>query len=121
MDLIANKRFKYRGRALRPGDPFTATRQHGKVLTAVGRASVAEHGTFNTRPVQLETKARDPMDRDGDGHMGGSLAANPPSLSGKSKSKLLEIAKAEGVAIPDPEASNKVITGLIQAKRQGGK
>lgn len=57
-----------------------------------------------------------PLDHDGDGEKGGSLPAEPPSLSGKTKAELLEIAKDEGVKA-DKSMTNDAITKAIEAKR----
>lgn len=117
MDLIANKRLRYRGRAMARGGEFTADRAHGKVLVATGLAREVELGAVQTPRAPREVKRPNPLDRDHDGRSGRSLPASPPSLRGKSKARLLEIADAEKVAIPDREASNSVLIAAIQAKR----
>ena len=53
MDLKAKKPFRYRGRALVPGDEFQATRAHARVLVATRRA---ELGTVQTPGTGHETK-----------------------------------------------------------------
>jgi hypothetical protein len=79
MDLIAKKSFRYRGRALKPGDPFEANRTHGRVLAATGRASQADLGTISApRPTVTTKRKPDAMDDDRNGHAGGSRR-QPPS------------------------------------------
>jgi hypothetical protein len=58
----------------------------------------------------------DPLDHDFDGKEGGSLRADPPSLSGKNKAELLDIAEAGGVEIADG-ATNAEIVSAIEASR----
>ena len=41
MPLTASKSFRYGGRALEAGDPFTATRGDARALVAIGRATYA--------------------------------------------------------------------------------
>lgn len=45
-DLKAIKPFKYAGRALQAGDPFSASRRDARVLHALGRATPA--GSYQT-------------------------------------------------------------------------
>lgn len=119
VDMIADKRFKYRGRQLQPGDPFTPSRAHGRVLAAVGRAHAAG-GTYtapSTTPREKRQPAADPLDRDRDGKRGGSLPHNPPSLKGKSRAKLEKIAKAERVTIPADADTNAKVIAAIEAHR----
>lgn len=59
------------------------------------------------------------LDHDGDGEPGGSVPDEPPSLTGKNKKQLLEIAAAEGVEANE-EMTNKAITEAILAKREDG-
>lgn len=58
-----------------------------------------------------------PLDRDEDGHDGGSLAHEPPALTGKTKAQLLEIAAAEEVEIEDG-ATNADIVSAIELARE---
>lgn len=65
-----------------------------------------------------------PLDRDGDGHPGGSEPVEPPALSGMSKAELEAQAEAEGVdleAIEGTGANGNVlvddIRSAIEAKR----
>lgn len=52
------------------------------------------------------TGSTHPLDRDGDGQPGGSKAANPPALTGKTTAQLEEIAAAEGVTFGDDVKTN---------------
>jgi hypothetical protein len=61
----------------------------------------------------------DPLDHDGDGERGGSLPDNPPGLTNKPKSELLEIAAAEGVEADD-EMTNAAIRKAIEEHREAG-
>ncbi len=61
---------------------------------------------------------RHPLDRDGDGQPGGSVPADPPSLAGKNKAQLTEIAASEGAAV-DGDMTNAQIVQAIEAKRAG--
>jgi hypothetical protein len=45
-DLTAKKSFTYAGRALKAGDPFSASRADARTLCALGRAAVV--GTYQT-------------------------------------------------------------------------
>lgn len=55
-NLKAKKSFTYAGRALKAGDPFTATGADARVLRAVGRAAPAE--VYQTTEAKAEvTKA----------------------------------------------------------------
>lgn len=56
------------------------------------------------------------LDHDGDGHPGGSLPDAPPSLHGKNKAQLLEIAVEEGVDA-NPEMTNPAIVKAIEDAR----
>lgn len=80
-DLIARKRFRYAGRSLRPGDPFTpAKRSDRKVLVATGRAREVEVGVMSAPAPKRRTK--DVMDDDGNGSPGGSRRQAPdPELT----------------------------------------
>lgn len=60
----------------------------------------------------------DQLDHDDDGNPGGSNPLDPPALAGKNKAALLAIAADEGVTVAD-DATNKVITAAIEAKRAG--
>lgn len=57
-----------------------------------------------------------PLDRDNDGHLGGSLPKDPPSLKGKTKAELLAIAADEGVDASE-DLTVKDITAAIEARR----
>lgn len=74
MDLKAKKSFRYRGRALKPQDDFNASRQHGRVLVATGRAELADLGSVTHPRVEVMTKRAKTraMDHDRDGAPGGS-------------------------------------------------
>jgi len=52
----AKKSFRYKGRALKPGDTFNPTRQHGRVLEATGQATRADLGTIAAPAPALVTK-----------------------------------------------------------------
>jgi hypothetical protein len=58
-----------------------------------------------------------PLDHDKNGAPGGSNPDDPPSLSGKNKAELLEIAAAEGVEVEDG-ATNDDIKAAIELKRE---
>lgn len=109
MDLIAQRAFRYRGRALVAGQPFSATRSHGRLLVALGRATV---GTYEAPQPQPKSRARPaaapapdapvdtrstpdqhgvndkidsssrphPLDHDRDGRPGGSIAPAPADM-----------------------------------------
>lgn len=68
--------------------------------------------------VEQLVPARHPLDHDGNGQPGGSMPADPPSLAGKNKAQLLEIAGAEG-AKADDGMTNAQIVQAIEAKRAG--
>lgn len=65
----------------------------------------------------LTVKDGGPLDHDDDGEPGGSVAHEPPALTGKNKAELLEIAEAEGVEIEDG-AKNADIIAAIELKRE---
>ena len=72
----------------------------------------------STRFFVIDGKAPDALDHDADGEKGGSVPNEPPSLTGKNKAELLEIAEAEGVEIEDG-ATNAQIVDAIEAQRAG--
>lgn len=51
-NLKATKSFTYAGRALKAGDPFSASRADARTLRAIGRASPAE--TYQTTEAKAE-------------------------------------------------------------------
>lgn len=51
-NLKATKSFTYAGRALKAGDPFSATRADARTLRAIGRAAPAE--TYQTTEAKAE-------------------------------------------------------------------
>jgi hypothetical protein len=60
----------------------------------------------------------DPLDRDGDGNRGGSLAQEPPALSGMNKAQLIEQAGKEGIIVEQIKgtgANGNVIADDIKA------
>lgn len=104
---------------IRPASPTATQPQQippGSVPVGDGYLRPASEGA----PAAVETlvPARDPLDRDGDGQPGGSMPADPPGLAGKNKAQLLDIAKAEGVAVDDG-ATNADIVKAIETKRAG--
>lgn len=116
--LLNKKLPRYRGKALAAGQPFDASNRDARVLLATQMAE-PDLGTYAAPSPSASAPRVHPLDGDRNGAPGGSLPHNPPSLRGKSKAKLLEIAKAEHVSIADPEASNSVIIAAIEAKRAG--
>lgn len=77
MDMRAKKRFKYRGKVLKPGAPLTATRSRGRVLEAIGYAEEVQGGTYAAPQPKRSTKRVDPLDHDRDGKRGGSTTPGP--------------------------------------------
>lgn len=85
-----------------------------------------EHGGGFIRPASADAPAaieqlvpdRHPLDGDGDGQPGGSVPADPPSLAGKNKAQLTEIATSEGVTVHEG-MTNAQIVQAIEAKRAG--
>lgn len=59
----------------------------------------------------------DPLDHDGDGKRGGSLPADPPALTGKTKAELIEIAENEGVDLSKAK-NNPDRIAAIEANRK---
>lgn len=64
----------------------------------------------------IEDDAPHPTDRDGDGIPGGSMPADPPALTGKTKAELLAIAEAEGAGA-DGAMTKTAIIDAIEARR----
>lgn len=60
--------------------------------------------------------APNPLDHDHNGKAGGSLPADPPALSGKTRKELFAIAKAESVKV-DAKWKNDLILAAIEAAR----
>lgn len=84
--------------------------EHGEIDLADAEALVERGGAE-----WVEDEA-DPLDHDHNGEKGGSLSHDPPSLTGKNKAQLLEIAAAEGVAASE-DMTNAQIVEAIEAKR----
>lgn len=59
------------------------------------------------------------LDHDHDGKPGGSLPDAPPSLHGKNKAQLIQIATDEGVEVNE-EMTNAAITQAIEDARAAG-
>lgn len=59
-----------------------------------------------------------PLDRDSSGDEGGSLPADPPSLSGKTKAELIEIAEAEGVEADDGMKVDEIKAAIEAARAE---
>lgn len=85
MMLRATKRLTYRTRRLLPGDVFEVTRpQDARILKAIRKAE--DHVEIEDSPREAPAApvvdpaptppvpARDPLNHDGDGHKGGSVA-----------------------------------------------
>lgn len=89
---------------LPPGESWSGEISEAELKSALAREEDFESG--------------EPLDHDGDGKKGGSNVDNPPSLSGKNKAELLEIAAAEGVDATE-EMTNAAIVELIELNRAG--
>lgn len=88
-----------------------------QIAAANDRADAAENRAAELQGQVAELQAQiASFDRDGDGKTGGSEPAQLPSLSGKNKAELLEIAKAEDVEATE-EMTNAAIVEAIEAKR----
>lgn len=73
MYLKATKSFRYKGRALVPGDPFIASRRDGRALLAVRRAEV-DNGAYVAPKPTTRTKV---LDHDRNGRAGGCISPGP--------------------------------------------
>jgi len=81
MDLISKVRsLRYRGRQIAKGERFSAPTGHAKVLIATGRAERASAPqTYATRDMRAAPRLPQ-LDRDNDGHPGGSLPIDKEGL-----------------------------------------
>jgi hypothetical protein len=81
-DLTAMKSFTYAGRALKAGDPFSASRADARTLCALGRAALV--GTYQT------TEAVPTVTKDV------AVAPVKPAADAKPDAKKMPAKKAEG-------------------------
>lgn len=87
------------------------------LLVAEGSEAAANPPTGTTTTDVIEEEGRESaFDHDGDGNDGGSAPNDPPSLSGKNKAELTQIAADEEVTF-DEGATNAQIVEAIEAKR----
>lgn len=94
-NLKATKSFTYAGRALKAGDPFTASRVDARVLQAIGRAAPAD--TYQTAVVTPEvTKVAKPSE-------------------GLKVAELKDALGAKGIAIPDGVTLKADLAALLDA------
>lgn len=90
-----------------------------QIAAANDRADAAEARAAELQGQVAELKAQiASFDRDGDGKAGGSEPSQLPSLSGKNKAELLDIAKAEDVDASE-DMTNAAIVEAIETKRAG--
>lgn len=75
--------------------------------------------TLDSEVVALDNHNPDPLDHDG--RPGGSLPADPPSLTGKNKTQLLEIAEAEGVEIEEGSTNADIMSAIELAREEATK
>lgn len=96
VSLVATRAFTYGGRALKPGDSFTAPRMEARVLKGIKKAvDASQGGTYRTK--------QEPAPLVGTLHQAVSQTAGEIAREGTSATGVTETARYDGALVSDVE------------------
>lgn len=95
-----------------------ADEMRGLVARAEKAEADLQHAKEQIEALTAKLKA---FDQDGDGSTGGRAPQDPPSLSGKNKAELIDIAKAECVEIEEGATNADIVSAIELAREEKAK